>query len=85
MRWGGRGSPCNRKKAALSRREALRLPDSAAVPRSEPDPALELQQWYLLAEGDGPAVAGAQWLLIADHPGGQRGWEGPGPATLRPV
>lgn len=26
------------------------------------DPALELQQWYLLEEGDGSAVAGAQWL-----------------------
>lgn len=61
------------------------FPDPPALPRGEPDPALELQQWYLVAEGDGAAVAGPEWLLLTGSPGGQRGREGRGTAALRPV
>nr|KAF6462610.1 neuraminidase 1 [Molossus molossus] len=75
------------REPIVSRRPEQRpsFPDSAAVPRSELDPALELQQWDLMEERDSPAVARAQWLLIAGSPGEPCWWGGTGPPALHPV
>ncbi|XP_060045469.1 sialidase-1 isoform X2 [Erinaceus europaeus] len=55
---------------------------SVALPRSKPDPALELQQWYFLAKRNGPAMARTQWLLLTGSPGRQYEWRGPGSPAL---
>lgn len=57
-------------------------PSDYCSPRSEPDPALELQQWYVLAEGEGSGVARTQRLLVHDSPGKQHGWKEAAPAAV---
>lgn len=61
-------------------------PSSACcTPRGEPDPALELQQWDVLAEGESPGVARAQRLLVPDNAGKQHGRRAATPAAVRSV
>lgn len=72
------GAPC------LARAWTGQTQPSSAyrTPRGEPDPALELQQWYVLAEGESPGVARAQRLLVPDNAGKQHGPRAAAPAAV---
>lgn len=82
VEWVG-GTP--RLNKARTEQRPTGGPSDCCFPRSEPDPALELQQRDVLAEGEGPGVAGTQRLLVPDSPGKRHGWEAAAPAVVRSV